>query len=57
MACTAFRAILCFADMGRLEMTFGALPEEWVAAASIHPGALATDAPDSPHHDLANLRG
>jgi carboxymethylenebutenolidase len=34
-----------------------ALPEEFVAAAGIHHGALATDAPDSPHHDLANIRG
>jgi carboxymethylenebutenolidase len=34
-----------------------ALPEEFVAAAGIHPAALATDAPDSPHHDLANVRG
>jgi carboxymethylenebutenolidase len=34
-----------------------ALAEEFVAAAGIHPGALVTDKPDSPHHDLANVRG
>jgi len=34
-----------------------ALPDEFVAAAGIHPGALATDQPDSPHHDLAGVRG
>jgi len=34
-----------------------ALPDEFVAAASIHPGALATDAPDSPHHEVAAVRG
>jgi carboxymethylenebutenolidase len=34
-----------------------AMPEEFVAAAGIHPGALVTDAPDSPHHDLASVRG
>lgn len=32
-------------------------PDEFVAAAGIHPGALITDAPDSPHHDLAGVRG
>jgi carboxymethylenebutenolidase len=31
--------------------------DEFVAAACIHPGMLKTDAPDSPHHDLANVRG
>lgn len=30
---------------------------EFVAAAGIHPGALVTDKPDSPHHDLARVRG
>ena len=35
----------------------GALPDEFVAAAGIHPGALVTEAPDSPHHDLAGVRG
>lgn len=34
-----------------------ALPDEFVAAAGIHPGALVTDEPDSPHHDLASVRG
>jgi carboxymethylenebutenolidase len=34
-----------------------ALADEFVAAAGIHPGALVTDAPDSPHHDLADVRG
>ena len=30
---------------------------DFVAAACIHPGALVTDQPDSPHHDLATVRG
>jgi carboxymethylenebutenolidase len=34
-----------------------ALPDEFVAAAGIHPGALVTDQPDSPHHDLASVQG
>ena len=34
-----------------------ALPDEFVAAAGIHPGALVTDKPGSPHHDLAGVRG
>lgn len=34
-----------------------AMPEEFVAAAGIHPGALVTDEPDSPHRDLASVRG
>lgn len=34
-----------------------ALADEFVAAAGIHPGALITDKPDSPHHDLAGVRG
>jgi carboxymethylenebutenolidase len=34
-----------------------ALADEFVAAAGIHPGALLTDKPDSPHHDLATVRG
>jgi dienelactone hydrolase len=33
------------------------LADEFVAAAGIHPGPLATDAPDSPHHELAGVRG
>jgi carboxymethylenebutenolidase len=34
-----------------------ALADEFVAAAGIHPGALVTEAPDSPHHDVAGVRG
>jgi carboxymethylenebutenolidase len=34
-----------------------ALSNDFVAAAGIHPGALITDKPDSPHHDLASVRG
>jgi carboxymethylenebutenolidase len=34
-----------------------ALPDEFVAAAGIHPGALVTDKPDSPHYELAGMRG
>lgn len=34
-----------------------ALPDDFVAAAGIHPGALVTDEPDSPHHDLTSVRG
>ena len=34
-----------------------ALADEFVAAAGIHPGALITDKPDSPHHDLGSVRG
>jgi carboxymethylenebutenolidase len=33
------------------------MPDEFVAAAGIHPGALVTDKPDSPHHELATVRG
>ena len=33
------------------------MPDEFVAAAGIHPGALVTEAPDSPHRDLAGVRG
>ncbi len=33
------------------------LSAQFVAAACIHPGALVTDAPDSPHHDLKTVRG
>ncbi|MBO0701410.1 MAG: dienelactone hydrolase family protein [Candidatus Dormibacteraeota bacterium] len=32
-------------------------PDEFVAGAGIHPGALMTDRPDSPHRDLAGVRG
>jgi carboxymethylenebutenolidase len=34
-----------------------AMADEFVAAAGIHPGALVTDQPDSPHRDLAGVRG
>jgi carboxymethylenebutenolidase len=34
-----------------------ALSDEMVAVAGIHPGALVDDTPDSPHHDLAGVRG
>jgi len=34
-----------------------AFANEFVAAAGIHPGALITDKPDSPHHDLERVRG
>lgn len=33
------------------------LCDDFVAAAGIHPGALINDKPDSPHHDLAGVRG
>jgi carboxymethylenebutenolidase len=33
-----------------------ALADEVVAAAGIHPGPLVTDATDSPHHELADVR-
>jgi carboxymethylenebutenolidase len=33
-----------------------ALADEFVAVAGIHPGALVTDAPDSPHRGVAGLR-
>jgi carboxymethylenebutenolidase len=32
------------------------LADEFVAVAGIHPGALISDKPDSPHHDLAGVR-
>lgn len=34
-----------------------ALPDQIVAAAGIHPGALVTDQPNSPHRDLTSVRG
>jgi carboxymethylenebutenolidase len=34
-----------------------ALGDEVAAVAGIHPGALVTDEPDSPHHALAGVRG
>lgn len=33
------------------------MPDRFVAAAGIHPGALITDKEDSPHHDLLEVRG
>jgi carboxymethylenebutenolidase len=33
-----------------------ALSDEFVAAAGIHPGALVTEEPDSPHLDLPRVR-
>ena len=43
---------------GRLALdAASALAGQVVAAAGIHPGALVTEAPDSPHHDLAGVRG
>jgi carboxymethylenebutenolidase len=34
-----------------------AFPAEFVAGCGIHPGVLVTDAPDSPHRELAGVRG
>jgi carboxymethylenebutenolidase len=34
-----------------------AMADQFVAAAGIHPGALVTEAADSPHHDLAGVKG
>jgi carboxymethylenebutenolidase len=34
-----------------------AFPDEVTAAAGIHPGALVTDKPDSPHHDVSRVKG
>lgn len=34
-----------------------ALADDFVAAAGIHPGPLVTEAPDSPHRELAGVRG
>jgi carboxymethylenebutenolidase len=34
-----------------------AMPDEFAAAAGIHPGALVTEDADSPHHDLPTVRG
>jgi carboxymethylenebutenolidase len=33
------------------------MADEIAAAAGIHPGALVTDQPDSPHHDVSSVRG
>ena len=34
-----------------------AMPDDFAAAAGIHPGALVNDTPESPHHDLAAVKG
>lgn len=34
-----------------------AMPDDIVAAAGIHPGALVNERPDSAHHDVAKVRG
>ena len=34
-----------------------AMPDDFVAAAGIHPGALVNDTPESPHHELGKVRG
>jgi carboxymethylenebutenolidase len=34
-----------------------AASDQFVAAACIHPGALVTERTDSPHHELAGVRG
>lgn len=42
----------------RIALRFAAaFPGQVVAAAGIHPGALVTDQPDSPHNDLASVEG
>lgn len=42
----------------RIALHFAAtFPDEVVAAAGIHPGALVTDQPGSPDHDLASVKG
>jgi carboxymethylenebutenolidase len=46
----------CMGARSALHVAAG-MPDAFVAAAGIHPSALATDAPDSPHHDLASVRG
>jgi carboxymethylenebutenolidase len=37
--------------------TASAKADEFTAVAGIHPSALVTDAPDSPHRDVAGVRG
>jgi carboxymethylenebutenolidase len=37
--------------------TAAAKADEFAAVAGIHPSALVTDAPDSPHRDVAGVRG
>jgi carboxymethylenebutenolidase len=41
----------------RLALHIAATRDDMRAAAGIHPGALVTDQPDSPHKDLASVRG
>jgi carboxymethylenebutenolidase len=41
----------------RMALHIAATRDDMRAAAGIHPGALVTDQPDSPHHDLATVRG
>lgn len=41
----------------RLALHVAATRDDMRAAAGIHPGALVTDQPDSPHRDLATVRG
>ena len=41
----------------RLALHIAATRDDVIAAAGIHPGALVTDQADSPHHDLATVRG
>ena len=46
----------CMGARVTLQVAAG-LADDFVAAAGIHPGALVTDAPDSPHRELAKVRG
>ena len=41
----------------RLALHIAATRDDMRAMAGIHPGALVTDQPDSPHNDLATVRG
>jgi carboxymethylenebutenolidase len=41
----------------RVSLHTAATRDDIVAAAGIHPGPLVTDAPDSPHVELPNVRG
>ena len=42
----------------RISLGFAAeFPDQVAAAAGIHPGALVNDQPDSPHHDVARVKG
>lgn len=46
----------CMGARAALAVAAG-LADRFAAMAGIHPGALVTDQPDSPHHDLARVRG